>query len=231
MSLLVNEWIGSRFLQIWEVPTPDISLVNISKDHIPTQLCPPLQTAFFNKHCFGSAYLPYAKEIDHFFNTFKGRHNELKKIRNRKDFLKIGLFDIWLSNEDRNHNNFNLLLNPEEEGYTFYAIDHGACFNSACLHRGIYAINEFESLLTSDIIKVLFSKGQRLTDMENTLVEDFYICTNKCWETLPAILDELPESWAVNKERLQESLMKIFSKAWLKQTENLFRQFIQLGIR
>lgn len=231
VSLLVNEWIGSRFLQLWEVPTPDISLVSISEGHIPAELRPPLQPAFFNKHCFGSSYLPYAKEMDYFFTTFKDDRYQLDKIGNRQDFLKIGLFDIWLSNEDRNHNNFNLLLNPEKSGYKFYAIDHGASFNTASLHHGIYGINEHESILTTEVANILFSRGQRLIHMVNKLEEDFYICAERCRKALPDILDELPESWAVNKTEVQTSLDEIFQEQWLAQTKNLFRQFVQVGIR
>lgn len=231
VAMLVNEWIASRFLRIWAVPTPAISLVSVSEDHVPAELCPPLQPVYFKKHCFGSGYLPYAKEIDQFFTTFKNDRYQLNKISNKQDFLKIGLFDIWLSNEDRNHNNFNLLLNPEEQGYRFYAIDHGACFNSSSLNYGIYGINEDESILTTEAANVLFSRGQGLNSVVKALVEDFYICAEQCDVNLPDILDELPDSWAVNVEELQDQLSRIFEDEWLNQTEQLFRQFVQLGIR
>src|SRR5690606_8064586 len=141
-------YIASCFLPLWNINTPPISFITVAEEHIPDSDRNILQPRFFKKHCFGSQYLQHAKEMDHTFTTLKGSPYDLRKIANKSDFLKIGLFDIWMCNEDRNHNNFNLLIYPEPDGKSrFYAIDHTACFNTGNLHREIAPLTQDDSIL------------------------------------------------------------------------------------
>lgn len=118
---LFNEYLAASFCKIWEIPVPDFSFVNVADEHIP-QGHPKSD---FSYPCFGSFYLEHAMEVSDFLNTWEGKNYEIDKIFNKTDLLKIGLFDLWLSNEDRNHNNANLLINPTSDGYQIVAIDLG----------------------------------------------------------------------------------------------------------
>jgi hypothetical protein len=72
----------------------------------------------------------------------------------KESFLKIGLFDIWMSNEDRHYENFNLLYNLKEKRYV--PIDHAMCFNSGNLDKAPSLIGNNESILTSPFVNRFF---------------------------------------------------------------------------
>ncbi len=191
-----------------------------------------MQPRYLRKHCFGSLYLNYAKEMDNSFITWRGNKYELSKIADKTDFLKIGLFDIWLCNEDRSHKNFNLLINPGADGkYHFFAIDHTACFNSGNLHRGLALLTENDTILTAPQAKILFKRGPKLNDIVDDIVDDYYLCVSACHKQVGRFIDELPETWNLDKDELRTQLEQIFDKKWLHQCEQLFRQYIQTGIR
>lgn len=198
---LFNELIGASFARIWEIPVPDSALLHIKQDHVPAGL--PQRP--FSIPCYGSTYLEYAEDVNDFLITWKSNFYELNKIVNAEDLLKIGLFDIWLSNEDRNHNNTNLLIQPLDNGYQFVAIDHVNLFNSNCLEQGISQLNEYESLISTDFVRMFFRRGQKLSAIADGLVENFYIYTRKCLRDLPKILKQVPTEWnidLVSKENL-----------------------------
>ncbi len=94
-------------------------------------------------------------EIDNFYAEIGAK--ERKTFKNKADYLKIAFFDIWLSNEDRNQGNYNLLIDIENENQ-FVPIDHDAIFNTGNLDKGLYLITLEDSLIYSGIFKSLFPK-------------------------------------------------------------------------
>jgi hypothetical protein len=225
---LFNEHIGASFARIWEIPVPNSALIYVNLDHIPA----PLPQKPFSIPCFGSFYLEYAKDVNDYLLTWKNNPYELNKIINPADLLKIGLFDIWLSNEDRNHNNSNLLIQPLDKGYQFVAIDHVNLFNSNSLEQGMYQLNEYESIICTDFVKMLFKRGQRLTEIANVLVQNFYIYVRKCLKDLPKILKQVPAAWNIDLVS-KGTLMKnqLGDKVWLEQTVQSFRLFLEQQLK
>jgi hypothetical protein len=65
----------------------------------------------------------------------------------RVSFLMIALFDIWISNEDRTENNFNLLYDADRK--LFVPIDHTSIFNGNNLDKGPEQITINESIINS----------------------------------------------------------------------------------
>ncbi|TAD96746.1 MAG: hypothetical protein EAZ97_13530 [Bacteroidetes bacterium] len=231
-SKLINEVLGAVFAKYWDLKTPEICLINVLEEHLPSKYTNILQPAFFKKPCFGSLYLENSKEIEaSFIPSFEDK-NFIKKIQNRDDFLKIALFDIWLSNEDRNHNNSNLLLEfSDNNQYYFYVFDHNAIFNSNALHRGLYQISEEESIINTDLAKILFKNRQNLRKNVDNLLKNFYVCVENCEVNLREILALIPNEWHSNIQQLELDLHKnIFEKKWLKECEinfiTLFQKYI-----
>src|SRR5699024_11100651 len=151
------------------------------------------------------------------------------KLANKEDFLKIALFDIWMANEDRNHNNFNLLLyfSPEKLNF-FYAIDHVNIFNSSFLDYGIAELTEEDSIIKTDLAKILFGSTRKLPDIVDDIIEKFYLCTKDCEDKLDDILGLVPDSWNIDKKQIKKRIIEnIFSDPWKEQCEENFRQFIQ----
>ncbi|MBC7588532.1 MAG: hypothetical protein H7178_09240 [Chitinophagaceae bacterium] len=102
---LFNEFICASFLKVWGLKVPEIAFIKIKKEHITPELEMPFK--WFETTCFGSKRYAFYKEIDRFF--IDSTNGISKQNINFDDFLKIGLFDIWIANEDRNPNNPNLM--------------------------------------------------------------------------------------------------------------------------
>lgn len=227
-SKLINEFLGSSFASIWDLNTPEICLINVKREHIP----PNIQGINFEKPCFGSKYIQSSKEIDDTVLTTFADAAFRRKILNKEDFLMIALFDIWLSNEDRNHNNSNLLLdfsNPNEMCFTVF--DHDAIFNSNALHRGMYQINDFDSLIYAPLANILFRRDRNLVKVVDNLVKKFYLCARKCEKNIANIVAPIPMEWESDKPFLEKQLRtNLFTKEWLSSCENTFRTLIQENI-
>lgn len=228
-NYLFNELIASEFAKIWGIKVPETAFIKVKEEHIPKEMIPPLQQIWFDKECFGSLYLQDSKEIDLSTLSLFKEKNFRDNVKDKDDFLKIALFDIWLSNEDRNHNNFNLLLNLSlEKFYFFYAIDHVNIFNSSSLNYGMYGISEDESILKTDLARILFSKNKRTLQIVNNLLENFYLCIENCKSNLDEIFEKVPNSWNLDLEELKKKLENtIFTEEWFKSSDDIFRRFVQ----
>jgi hypothetical protein len=225
---LLNELIAKKFADEWNILTPEIAFIKVNKEHVPFEkykIVPQL----FDKECFGSLHLDSSKEIDlSLISLFKDATFK-DKIANKTDFLKIALFDIWLANEDRNHNNFNLLLfaNANKLNF-FYAIDHVNIFNSSYLNYGITEITEDDSIIKTEIAKILFNNKKELALFVDNLIENFYLYTKECQNKLDEILDLTPSSWKINKNEVRSKILEnIFTKEWNTNCVNTFKGFVQ----
>ena len=231
-SPLFNELVGSRFASLWNLRTPPICLINVNTAHLPVAHLNIVQPAFFKKPCFGSFYLENSQVVDNTLLPSFRKSSYRKKLGNRSDFLKIALFDIWLGNEDRHSGNSNLLLdlsNPKK--YYINVFDQGAIFNSNALHYGLQLISDNESIICTDLAKILFGKFKKLSQIVDIIVEEFYICIANCERELRNILQDIPSEWGLNLVNL-ESLLRanLFSAERNQSCENHFRALIQANI-
>ncbi len=226
---LFNELIAAKFAKIWGILTPEIAFINVKREHVPLSKYPSVQHSFFDKLCFGSLYLESSTEIDLSMIPLFGERSFVDKLSNKEDFLKIALFDLWLANEDRNRNNFNLLLFPLPTNCNFfYAIDHVNIFNSSFLNYGIANLTEDDSIIKTEIAKMLFKNKRALNLTVDKLVESFYLCTKECKNKLDEILYSAPESWKIDEEEIKEKLIQnLFTDDWNTNCVNNFRAFIQ----
>lgn len=226
---LFNELLATKFAEIWGIKTPEIALIKVKKEHVPQDKFPKIPTHLFDKDCFGSLYLESSKEIDHSIIPLFKEQSFRDKLGDKEDFLKIALFDIWMANEDRNHNNFNLLLyaSPDKMNF-FYAIDHVNIFNSSFLNYGITDITEEESIIKTDLAKILFGKNKQLTQIVNNLIESFYLCSVECYNQLDEILDLIPDSWDIDRDKTKNKIVQnLFTEEWNQICETKFREFVQ----
>ncbi len=229
---LFNEVVASRFANIWQISTPEIALIKVKPEHISERLISTIQPYMIEKECFGSLYLKDSNYLDLTTIPLFSEKTFTNRIINKYDFLKIALFDIWLSNDDRNYNNFNMLLKFLPGNYVeFVAIDHGAIFNTNNLHLGLYIISEDETIINTDISKKLFAGNKQLIENVDKLIGNFYLCVAECKSNVEEILLEIPDSWNIDiieYKRLMSN--QLFSREWLKQCETTFRHYIQLFI-
>ncbi len=226
---LFNELLAAKFAAIWGIRTPEIALIDVRKEHVPLDKFPSVRHSFLDHVCFGSLYLEGSKEVDHSLLPLFRDPGFQRKLCDRADFLKIALFDIWMANDDRNHNNFNLLLHVSPERmHFFYAIDHVNIFNSSHLNYEIAELTEDDSIIKTDLAKVLFGKSRGITEIVNSLVEKFYLCIEECQTKFDEILTLVPASWGINKEETKYKVMQqLFEGQWIKRCEKNFRMFVQ----
>jgi hypothetical protein len=95
--------------------TPEFAFVNVKENHVTET---PYPFHYFSRSCFGSLYYKEYKEVDHILAGMSVSRMNLEQFR--ETFLKIALFDIWLSNEDRNGNNYNLLFDINNNLFHYY---------------------------------------------------------------------------------------------------------------
>ncbi|MCL6220715.1 hypothetical protein [Zunongwangia pacifica] len=120
-----------------------------------------------------------------------------------------------------------LYASPDKINF-FYAIDHVNIFNSTFLDYGIAALTEDDSIIKTDIAKVLFGSDRKLTGLVDNLVEMLYICSKECDNQLDDILDVVPDSWNIDKALIKKKIIdNLFSNDWKNQCALNFRAFVQ----
>ena len=226
---LFNELIGSEFARLWNINTPDICKIIVDTKYIPFDKYPHLRPIDFAKECFGSKFIVDSEDVNKtLVSSFKDK-NYRNKIVIKSDLLKIALFDIWLCNDDRNFANNNLLIRTDDElKKHFVVIDHTTLFNTSHFERELAELTEDDSILNTDMAKILLSKLKKLTNIVDNLVDSFYLCTLDCENNLDDILQKTPQSWHINipfvKQRMTELL---FTDEWKKKCETNFRTLVQ----
>lgn len=158
-SYLFNELLANRFLKYWNLKVPEVVFIKVKPEHLkPEDFSAKLQPVDFNVTTIGFEYLMNSFEANQLMATIKSSKS-IKLFQQKNDLLKIALFDIWIANEDRKQNNYNLLLVQEPYGkINFAPIDHEMIFNTGNLDKGLVELTEDESLATSTIFRKLILK-------------------------------------------------------------------------
>lgn len=227
-SGLFNEYLAAEFLRIWGLKVPDFSVVNIKAEHIPGEIVgTTIQPRFFLSPCFGSRHNDFGKEIDPSIGVIRDDAKIIKKIKNKEDLLSIALFDLWMANEDRNHNNYNLLLNTDPE-YHFVPIDHEKCFNSNSLNaqRALVMLTEDETLLNTDLTKLIFQNTKGLANQIDDLIVNYYLWVAECQKSLENVITAIPEQWGIAKaDKIALLNASLFQETWIAECETTFRDY------
>lgn len=231
---LLIEYLGYAFATLWQIPIPLSKFVRIRPAHVVSKpINHNIQIRSFDIPTIGSLRYPESKEIDRtLIASWKARPKQLKRLINKDDLLKIGLFDLWMANEDRNHNNYNLLAASYANGVGLLAIDHEKCFNSGAYRLGVppYQLSCDESILSSELIPLLFSQNADLAHKVDSLVTDFTAFTMNCKKQLQSILLRRPQEWSIRQEEIQDYINNhIFVSSWCEETKHNFRQYISAG--
>ncbi len=222
---LFNELIAACFAQKWNLSVPSFNFVKVDPTHIEN--IAKLQPSFFSTLCFGSLYNSKFSEIDEFYSEIS--NYDKRRFENKIDFLKIALFDIWLANEDRNFNNYNLLIDIEN-GNKFVPIDHDAIFNTGNLDKGLVLLSNNETLINTDLAKKLFTKNELCgKDYFKNIRDDYYICIKECEKNIDNILGLVPEDWKININEYRNLFnLNLFSKKWVDDCINHFFELVQI---
>lgn len=220
---LMCEFIGASFLKTWELQVPDFALVSVKREHIPSEY--QINGYYFDTSCFGSKYSrSFAEVIDFTANISSVQR---KIYPNRKELIYIALFDIWLANEDRNHNNYNLLVDTENQR-NFIPIDHETIFNTCNLNIPICELTYEDSIISSPLFKKLFTDNELGKNSLEEVKENFFIKVQRCKLRVNEIIDQLPSDWNININVLETKLInEILDNNWIEGSFKLFLEFLQ----
>ena len=216
---LICELTGAWFASVWNIISPDTAFVHIKSEH-----CCGLQI----KHgpAFGSRKLDTVIDITpSTSNTIKTSEKQLRQI------LKIALFDIWVSNEDRNMNNANLMYNISTED--LIAIDHGCIFNTATFDFRLALLTTNESILCSELAHNILSdaSGKTIENIRKELKKDFHLYIKHCSENMADILKAIPKEWHIDCQTVEEKLKELFDTVWIKKCWNSFEEYLTDNIQ
>lgn len=228
---LVNEFLGQRFALEWGIRVPELIRIQIAREHIPERMLGDgLNYINLQKPIIGFKLIPDALEfMDHFASGIE--KSELKKY-DRAAFLTVALFDCWLSNDDRNHNNTNLFISFENNEYKPIAFDHEAIFNTSNLSRGIFEQSYQDSLLYSQLYHRLLPNSEKSREIIKNICASLHDKVSECGKVLDDIVEEIPEEWLSRKQELRDSLAQyLFTEEWLKSVENTYRTFASLTLK
>jgi hypothetical protein len=191
-------------------------------------LHPRVQPHYFQGTCFGLKYERYFDEVTKLMNAMSDYQKNL--IVKKQEFLEIALFDLWLSNEDRNENNHNL-LSDVLGGYRFIPIDHQATFNNGNPGENLSLLTENESLIGTTLFGKLFSRKEVSKYVNDSEVKNkFYFCTKQCASNIEGIVSEMPDDWKIDRETLVKNLqLTIFQASWLDSVWNGFVGYLQVA--
>lgn len=201
---LINEIFAKYFLGLWNLPSPDCSLITIDKELIKSEsLSDNHKLHFYNKPTFGSKWVENALDLNDF-----GISHDLKTFNqylNPLEFLRIALFDEWLENDDRKPSNYNLILESQSKKYRILPIDHAFIFstmNHKDLNPNLYIPKGNDHLLVSELGNLIKSKTLIDQQLINREEEYFYICLEKCEKHFNSIIDEITPYYPISSENV-----------------------------
>lgn len=219
---VINELISTMLLQLLEVPTPEIALVEVVPESLEGQgfdRKPPQGIAFGSRQLQGQSKLLYPWDLYH--------GQEIRKFAAPQALIGIVLFDIWVYNTDRAPHNTNVLVEQiSKNSFRLVAIDHAMIFEEkeySALGGG--SVNHRpptidESLINHPLYRNvhdslgLFSSGEA----ERVFGRIESISEKELCDALMVI----PDEWEV-KEAEKESIIKNY----LLPRKNLVRGFYE----
>lgn len=225
-NLLFREYVAASFLKLWQLQAPDFALVTLQPHHNPTSIF----NIKNNIPCFGSLHNREYREIDAFIS--EATPTQKQRIANKNDLLKIALFDYWVSNEDRNFNNYNIMLKMENDQYHFVPIDNGAVFHTGNQDKINYPLSEDESLISSPLMFNVFkSRAFFNAQLTEAIRENYYLCVQSCKNSLQKIIDDAPPQWQIDKTVEYNNLVKfLFSNDWIEECFHAFLSHLQVSV-
>jgi hypothetical protein len=198
---LINEVICHYLLSAWDIPTPEIAFIQIEQNSLKEDWGTRHKKNYYDRFAFGSKQVDDAFDAN-IFLSIDGKV-DFRKILNPLCFPRIGLFDLWVENDDRPPENLkNLMVQPMDDFYKFIAIDHAFAFRTGSYETlndtsfsGTQGYCILEAVIFRQLLKYVKDGNWREREKEN-----FYLCIEKSKTIFPYISQLLPLNWGYNKE-------------------------------
>ena len=183
--------------------------------------------SYYERPAFGS------KEIEGAFDLTElaivKRKVDFKRFYRPEIFARIGLFDMWVENEDRPPDLKNIMLAEKDERYHFYAIDNAMAFRTGAYEtltdKRFYS-TEGNYCLQSTFFK-RFRRFLKAADKEwpKTEADNFYFCVANSKRYLSECINLIPADWGFTHE-IQNVLEKFLFND--ERNHSVFNEYIRL---
>lgn len=209
---ILNEFICTFLLEQWMIRTPSSALVHTEQALITSLNSSNHKSRFYKVPSFGSCYNPNTTELSAFGLVVDTRH-DYNRLADPLQFFHIALFDVWISNVDRHGGNYNLIVQQNLGKLNFIPIDHAFVFEQLSYEhldpKNYHPISN-EHLLDSDIGKSI-RRFQTINEAFIASEEQyFYICLEKCNESINVILNWLSGEYMLDIEVFSPLLAYLF---------------------
>lgn len=228
-NTLMTEWICACAANQVQLNIPPYQLIHVLHEHLPiAEILQQTGNSAFQKPLFGSGYIA-AKHVDQITLASFSKSNRKSKILDKDELLRIALFDLWIANEDRHQNNYNLLLKEEEGKYHFYVIDHGAAFNTlAAIGRYLTPLTFDETIINSPLFELIYKKPRNFADRINQTLDQLDEWQDGVQQSLEQWCVHIPVQWGIDLNQWMTFLRdEWLSDEWKNQTKQTFREHIQ----
>lgn len=231
---LVCELMGAIFAKTWMLHTPEIAVVKVRREHVPHNM----SGSYFSIPVLGSQQQQNVVDITPATIPLVTPSEKLCR-----QLLQIALFDLWLSNEDRNANNANLMYDMVNDN--IIAIDYGCCFNTATFDFPLSLLTESESILCSDLFLHISSSTsrERILQMTDVLLNiDLPSYIHDCqtgsvvaqWDDAAneeLECDFIPTAWNINRERLTHKIEELLDDKWVARVREGFIETLNTALQ
>lgn len=233
-DLLVREWIGANAAQSFGLEVPPFLPIWIEREHWPDAEKMARIGIHWDIPCFASRFVKNAKDISRENAPQIAGHfkNDTKAIL---QFLKLGIFDLFMAADDRNEYNMNLLLSRSRSGVCLTLIDHEGILNEgSALLNGLAEQTREDSILLSTMGR-LIQRGISRADFVNLryqVVEEFLQWASSSHTSVERWLESCPKEWLSNPDIYRKILNdEFFAEAWVQQVVKQYVEYTELARR
>lgn len=211
---LVNELIGSEFARVWKIATPNNALIV----NDPIIWDDKGITHDLNAPLWGS------RKMDSVFDLSDINCDQIPpSTASLHQLLTIALFDLWIANEDRTCNNYNLLYDMRQR--EIVSIDYGGIFNSGITRNPAYQLNAHDSIIASNLFDSL--KKADAERVSNAMRFVFLKHVSNCKRVSKELLNSIPEEWNVDIPVFEAKLNELFDVRWVIGVWDTFKSILK----
>lgn len=219
---LAKEYIATHLLENFSINTPKFEIVTIDFELVRQEFQDDFtKRKHFDSPTFGSEYIQYAKTIEQLNYPFKNL-----KCNYNNDLLVISFFDLWVGNEDRSQDNYNLLIDSDDDSEILFAIDHEHIFNRNFLYKDLEILPESYNIVGSDLIKSFYHNKKSKDSIADSIIDTCNNSIQICKSSLGSILNEIPKEWEIEFESTINLMeLKLFSNDWIDKVNKYFKTY------
>jgi hypothetical protein len=221
---IINELLAHYFLTLWGISTPDIALMKITPAMLLPEFTDNHRPHYYKHEVFCSKWIPNSIDSSEMFQI--NNKNDYQKFTNPEVLFEIGLFDIWVENDDRKPTNHNLLIHFKDDTQCFVPIDHSFIFGSVNyldLDPDLFSPIDNENIFISKLGKSLMHYIQRTQTNWLHTREKFYLCVEACRQNFDFIVAQIPQGWGFNQEHRQKLYDFLFNEERNQKVYNEFQ--------